>query len=198
MSEEPPPDAPDDATPPPGPAAPPPPPREPLSNWIKVIAGVLGIALTATTLYFLLFPRDEGCEAARSGTLGEPTVDQGVSYRDFLRITNQQDEGADEVTLRRPGTLIDVPITAVGYLEKPLPLRWTTLTSAGAGLPDGELTDQLALEFVPEDCSDQGRRKLWAPWPTQAGRYLIEVTLLDEDGELLDTRRTAAFAISGR
>jgi len=180
----------------PAPAQPKPEPR--IATWIKIVGGILGIALTATTLYFLFFPPDEGCHSSRSGTLGAPIVDVGVSYRRFLQITNQEDPGARPSTLSRLGTMIDVPITAVGYVDKPLPLRWTTLTSKGREVPEAGLTDQLALEFVPEDCSDKGRRRLWAAWPSKKDDYLVEVTLLDDDDELLDTRRTTVFAVPER
>ena len=166
-----------------------------IATWIKIVGGILGIAVAATTLYFLIFPRSESCTGARSGTFGAPIVDVGVPYRDFLRLTNQDDPGATPATLERLGTMIDAPIAATGYDGKELPVRWTTLTRAGREVPETGQTDQLALEFVPEDCSDSGRRKLWAPWPSAKGDYLVEVSLLDDDDELLDTLRTPVFTV---
>ena len=164
-----------------------------LSLRIGIVATAVGIPLTLATLYYTVFPRGQPCPGTRSGTLDSPTVDPGVSYRQFLQITAQSTGGADKATLDRVGTVIDVPFTADGYKGKELPLRWTTLSEGGAPLSEPGQNDQLALHILPEDCSDRGRRKLWAAWPRDAGRYLVEVTLLDDDDELLDTRRTPPF-----
>ena len=198
MSGEPPSEEPNGDRREPAPAGPTPEPEreEPrIAAWIKIVGGILGIAVAATTLFFLIFPRSHGCTGTRSGTFGAPIVDVGVPYRHFLRLTNQDDPGATPATLERLGTMIDAPIAATGYDGKELPVRWTTLTGEGREVPETGQTDQLALEFVPEDCSDTGRRKLWAPWPSATGDYLVEVSLLDDDDELLDTVRTRVFAV---
>ena len=169
-----------------------------LSVRIGIVAAAIGIPLSIATLYYTVFPHDEPCPGKLAGTLDKPTADPGVSYRQFLQITAQPTGGIDKATLDRIGTVIDVPFTADGYEGKELPLRWTTLTAGGVPLAEPGQNDQLALEILPEDCSDRGRRKLWAPWPLEAGRYLVEVTLLDDDDELLDTRRTAPFAVPQR
>jgi hypothetical protein len=61
---------------------------------------------------------------------------------------------------------------------------------------EADLTDQLALGIVPEACSDTIRRKLWARWPAEGGRYLLEITLLDDHDSTLDTSRTPPFEVS--
>jgi hypothetical protein len=162
---------------------------------IGIVAAVIGIVASIVTLYYTVFPHPGPCPGTRAGTLGAPTVDTGVSYRQFLQITGQPPGGADKATLDRIGTVIDLPFVAEGYQGKELPMRWSTLTAGGVPLTEPGQTDQLALEIIPEDCSDRGRRKLWAPWPSGAGRYVVEVTWLDEDEELLDTRRTAPFGV---
>jgi hypothetical protein len=179
------------------PHEPTPPHREQrLSNLVKLIGAILGTALTAATLYFLLFPRDGGCTEEESGALGAPTVDRGLRYREFLTLTNQTDPGADEATLSRQGTMISVPITATGYSGDELPLRWTTLTDDGRPVPEPELTDQLALAFVAEKCTAMGQGRLFAQWPKQPGSYMVEVALFEEDDEdVLATVRTPVFEV---
>jgi len=162
---------------------------------IGIVAAVIGIVGGIVGLYYTVFPHPAGCSGTRAGLLGEPIVATGVSYRQFLQITGQPPGGADKPTLDRLGTVIDVPFTAEGYEGKELPLRWSTLTAGGLPLAEPGQTDQLALEIIPEDCSDRGRRKVWAALPSKPGRYVVELTWLDDDDELLDTRRTTPFAV---
>jgi hypothetical protein len=163
---------------------------------IGMVAALIGIVGGIVGLYYTVFPHPTPCPGTRAGTLGELTVDTGVTYGQFLQITGQPLGGADKAALDRLGTVIDVPFTAEGYEGKELPLRWSTL-AGGVPLAEPGQTDQLALEILPEDCSDRGRRKLWAALPSSPGRYVVELTWLDEDDELLDTRRTAPFAVRG-
>jgi hypothetical protein len=167
-----------------------------LTNLVKLAGGILGAAVAAATLYFMFFPRDEGCTEEESGTLGAPTVDQGLSYGEFLRLTNQTDPGADEATLARRGAMIAVPIAATGYTDKELPVRWTTLTDAGRPVPEDGLTDQLAFAFVADKCTARGQGRLFAQWPERTGRYMVEVALFEDDDEdVLATIRTPVFAV---
>lgn len=167
-----------------------------LSNVIKLVGAILGTVLTATTLYFLLFPRGGGCAQEAGGSLGTPTVDQGLRYREFLRRTNQTDQGADAATLNRQGTMVGVLITANGHPGKVLPVRWTTLTDSGGSVPEDELNDQLALGFVADTCTETGQRRLFAQWPEQPGKYMVEVSLLeDDDQDVLATVRTPVFTV---
>jgi hypothetical protein len=167
-----------------------------LSLRIGIVAAAIGIPVSIATFYYTVFPHGQPCPGNRSGTLASPTVDVGVTYRQFLQLTGQSAGGADKATLDRVGSVIDVPFTADGYKGKTLPLRWSTLTAGGAPLSEPGQSDQLALEIIPEDCSDRGRRKLWAAWPSSAGRYVVELSWLDDDDAPLDTLRTAPFAVS--
>ncbi len=168
-----------------------------LRKWIAVVAGLLGIGIAATTFYARLSGGDHTCPGQRSGTLGMPIVDRGVTYAEFLERTGASPGTTDPATLKRVGNAIDLPITAVGYWGKRLPVRWSILTDRGKPLNVAELTDQLSLEVVPEDCSDSGRELMWTPLPSRPGHFLVEITLLDNDGERLDTRRTDVFAVLG-
>jgi hypothetical protein len=164
-----------------------------LALWVTIVGGILGALVAAVTLYYFVFPQDDDCTEL-SGTLGKASIDQRVTYGEFLRITNQQDPTADETTLARMGTLISVTIESHGYVDKELPIRWTTLTSNGHLTEDG-LTDQLALGLIPRACTDAVQRKLWARWPTKQGRYQVEISLLDDQDAVLRTVRTPGFAV---
>jgi hypothetical protein len=168
-----------------------------IATWVAIVGGIVGIPVAVAGFYFLVFPRPEGCPGSRLGDLGQPTVDAGVNYREYLRITSQPTTGLDPQALARLGTVIDIPVTAAGYRGKSLSLRWTVLTATGSPVGQSKLNDQLAQEITPEDCSDRGRRKIWAAWPHREGRYVVEVAMRDENDELLDTQRTAAFAVPG-
>jgi hypothetical protein len=170
-----------------------------LALWVSIIGGILGAVVAASTLYLLVFPNGGGSGSScggLSGTLDDITIDEDITYRDFLRTTNQQDPSADEETLARHGTVIGVTVSAVGFVGRELPLRWTTFTGAGH-LTEEHLTDQLALGILPEACRDTIRRKLWAPSPKKEGAYFVELTLLDDRDGVLTTARTPRFNVPG-
>ena len=166
-----------------------------LRTWIEIIGGALGIAVAAATFYFLLWPRPDACVRQLVGQLGPPIVDRGVTYGEYLKRIGEPPGNADPKTLKRVGNILDFRITVVGYRGKRLPVRWSTLTEGGRPLNAPQLTNQLAFEVEPDDCSDSGRRLTWTPLPQRAGSYINEINLIDDNGERLDTRRTAPFDI---
>lgn len=165
--------------------------------WVSIVGGILGAVVAASTLYLLVFPSGSGSGSecgSLAGTLRDVSIDQEITYREFLRTTNQEDPSADAETLARQGTIIGTTISAVGYVGRELPLRWTTFTNTHH-LSEDELTDQLALGILPEACRDTIRRKLWVPWPKKEGAYFVEVTLLDDHDGVLTTARTPPFTV---
>jgi hypothetical protein len=118
-----------------------------------------------------------------------------VTYRGYLKLVHGSTDGVDPEQLRQVGKLLGFRVEAVGYKGKRLPIRWTTLSARGEPVAELELNDQLALEVKPEECTDSGRRSVWAQNPASPGTYMVELTLFDDDNEPLDAARTGTFRI---
>jgi hypothetical protein len=169
------------------------------SRWAKTVEAVALAVAAVLGVIFLLVPRlkpAEPCKGQeRRGTLSHVVVDKSVTYGGYLTLIHEPTHGLSPKRLRQVGKLISVRIEAVGYKGKRLPIRWTTLSASGEPVTEPRLKDQLAFEVEPEECSDSGRRSVWAQNPAQPGAYQVELTLFDEDDEPLDAARSGIFRI---
>jgi hypothetical protein len=167
--------------------------------WIAGVPVVLGVVATAVGLAFDLFPSlrpDEPCTGATGAELSDVTVDQSVTRGAYYEVTGASTDGIPPDRLDDPGKLIHFDFRAEGFRDDLLSVRTFVLTDGGTLVAGPELANQLAIALEPEECLDRGRRTIWARTPERAGRYLVEVRLLDPDEELLDTTRTEPFATS--
>jgi hypothetical protein len=170
-----------------------------ITGWAKAVAAVAGAIAAVLGVVFLLLPwlkPDEPCKGQQlAGQLTKLVVDRSVTYGGYLKLIHASTDGVDPNRLLQRGKLLAFQVEAIGYKGKRLPIRWTTLTADGEPVPEPALNDQLALELKPEDCTDTARESVWTANPAHPGRYLVEVTLFDDDGQALDAARSGTFAI---
>jgi hypothetical protein len=165
--------------------------------WIAGIPVLLGVVATAIGLAFDLFPSlrpAEPCEGAKGGELSDVTVDQSVTRGAYYDVTGASTDGIPADRLDDLGKLIHFDFRAEGFRDDLLSVRTFVLTDGGTLVDGPELANQLAMSLEPEECLDRGRRTIWARTPERAGRFMVEVRLLDPDDELLDTTRTEPFS----
>jgi hypothetical protein len=171
-----------------------------ITGWAKAVAAVAGAVGAVLAVVFVVMPKlkpAEPCKGQeRRGVLSKVVVDRSVTYGGYLRLVGGSTSGVEPQRLRTRGKLIGVNIDAEGYKGKGLPIHWTVLTEPGEPVADPELVDRLALTVTPEDCSDSGRRRVWAQDPSDPGLYKVELTLLDDDDEPLDAARSGVFRIA--
>jgi hypothetical protein len=100
-----------------------------LSTTVKGIGAVAAAIATIVTLIFLFFPdlRPDPTPDEGSATLSEPTVEQPVTFRQYLDRIELPTEGITEAELARPGVLAGAMVTIKGYRGQALPLSWYVL-----------------------------------------------------------------------
>ena len=115
---------------------------------------------------------------------------------DYLRDSGQSTEGLSRREAREQGLVFKVRVSIVGATGKSFPLVWTML-DAGSSRPlrDEYLYRQTALEFVPKGSTHNRAWQIWVPYPTQPGRYELELTLMDERKQPVDQRTTEPFRV---
>lgn len=129
-----------------------------LSTTVKAAGGLAGAIAAIAGLVFLFFPgcrpslpQDEG-----SATLSKPTLEQPVTYGQYLQRVEVPPDGVTEEQLARPGVLAGVMATVKGYKDKALPLRWYVLD-----LSTHDIVDQQSKRYLLE----VDRNEAPAVWP---------------------------------
>ena len=120
-----------DATP-----APEPTPKRGLRKWladlstgVKTIGGVAGAIAAVLGVLFLLVPnlRPEGTPEEGSATFEKPTLEQPVTFGQYLRRVELPQTGYTVEQLQEAGVIAAVQLTIKGYRGERLPLRWYVL-----------------------------------------------------------------------
>ena len=120
-----------DATPAPEPA-----PKRGLRKWladlstgVKTIGGIAGAIAAVLGVLFLLVPslRPEPTPEEGSATFEKPTLEQPVTYGQYLRRVEIPLEGYTPEQLKETGVIAAVQLTIKGYRGERLPLRWYAL-----------------------------------------------------------------------
>jgi hypothetical protein len=97
-----------------------------LSTTVKAVGGVAAAIAAIVGLVFIFFPdlRPTGTSDEGSATLSKPTLEQPVTYGQYLdRVEIPRDTSTPE-ELARPGVLAGTMVTIKGYRNQALPLRW--------------------------------------------------------------------------
>ena len=103
-----------------------------LSTTVKAVGAVAGAIAAIVGLLFLFFPdlRPDPTPDEGSATFSEASLEQPVTYGQYLdRVEIPRDTYTEE-ELRRPGALVSVEVTIKGYRGMALPLRWYLLDGA--------------------------------------------------------------------
>ena len=100
-----------------------------LSTTVKAVGGVAAAIAAIVGLVFLFFPdlRPDGTSDEGSATFSKPTVEQPVTFGQYLDRVEIPRDGYTEEDLQRPGALVGVQVTIKGYRDQALPLRWYLL-----------------------------------------------------------------------
>jgi hypothetical protein len=100
-----------------------------LSSGVKAIGGVAGAIATVLALVFLLLPnlRPEPTPDEGSATFEKPTLEQPVTFGQYLRRVELPQTGYTPEQLQQAGVIAAVQLTIKGYRDKSLPLRWYAL-----------------------------------------------------------------------
>ena len=143
-----------------------------LSTTVKSV-GAVAVALAAIAgLVFLIEPDwrptptpDEG-----SATLSKPTLEQPVTYGQYLERVEVPPEGSTEEQLARRGVLAGVMVTIKGYKDEALPLRWYVLD-----LGTHDIVDQQSKRHLLEADRNEAPAvwPLWVPLPAGPGPFKI-------------------------
>ena len=143
-----------------------------LSTTVKAVGGVAVALAAILALVFVIKPDwkptptpDEG-----SATFSKPTLEQPVSYGQYLdRVEIPRDTSTAE-ELARPGVLAGVMVTIKGYKGQALPLRWYVLD-----LGTHEIVDQQSKRNLLE--ADRNEAPVvwpfWVPLPQGPGPFKL-------------------------
>ena len=143
-----------------------------LSTTVKAVGGVAVALAAILALVFVIKPdwKPTGTPDEGSATFSKPTLEQPVSYGQYLdRVEIPRDTSTAE-ELARPGVLAGVMVTIKGYKGKALPLRWYVLD-----LGTHEIVDQQSKSNRLE--ADRNEAPVvwpfWVPLPQGPGPFKI-------------------------
>src|SRR5688500_9803915 len=124
-----------------------PPPRGRLRLWLeglsaraKALGGLATLISSVLAVVFLLVPnlKPEPTPAEGSATFAEPTLEQPVTFGQYLdRIELPRDVYTPD-DLARPGALAGFGLTIKGFKGERLPLRWFVLDTVSHEIVDGQ------------------------------------------------------------
>jgi hypothetical protein len=100
-----------------------------LSTGVKTIGAVAGAIAAVLGVVFLLVPnlRPEPTPQEGSATFEKPTLEQPVTFGQYLRRVELPQEGYTPEQLKQAGVIAAVQLTIKGYRGERLPLRWYAL-----------------------------------------------------------------------
>jgi len=143
-----------------------------LSTTVKAVGGVAAAIATIVGLVFLFFPdlRPSATPDEGSATLSKPTLEQPVTFRQYLDRVEIPLEGSTAEQLARPGALAGVMVTIKGYRGQALPLSWYVLD-----LGTHDIVDRQSKRHLLQ--ADRNETPavwpLWVPLPRGPGPFKI-------------------------
>jgi hypothetical protein len=163
-----------DATPAPEPA-----PKRGLRKWlgelstgVKTIGAVAGAIAAVLGVLFLLLPnlRPEPTPQEGSATFEKPTLEQPVTFGQYLRRVELPQTGYTAKKLQQAGVIAAVQLTIKGYRDKSLPLRWYVLD-----LKTHDIVDEQSKKytFQPDRNVTPLTWPFWVALPEAPGPFKI-------------------------
>lgn len=166
-----------------------------LSTTVKAVGGVAGAIAAIVGLVFVFLPdlRPDPTPDEGSATFSKPTVEQPVTFGQYLDRVEIPRDTFTEKELQRPGVLVGVQVTIKGYRNEALPLRWYLL--------DGpEIVDQQSKKHaLTADRNDAPAAwSFWVALPPGAGPFRIALEIYPPNPKPgvipLDEKKTELFA----
>ena len=135
------------------------------------------------------------CPGVSNGRVSKVSADESVRLGAYWKLNPGSRASVSKERLSTIGRVVHFRVDVNGYRGKELTVWWWMLTARGEPVSEQALQRQLAFALTPHDCTTGGTRDIWAELPKRAGRYQVEVQLLDPAGEKLDYGRTRPFAV---
>ena len=142
-----------------------------LSTTVKAVGGVAAAIATIVGLVFLFFPdlRPDPTPDEGSASLSKPSLEQPVTFGQYLDRVEVPREGSTAEQLARPGVFAGVMVTIKGYRNQALPLRWYVLD-----LGTHEIVDQQSKRQSVEADRNDTPRVLAALGPASAWARAVQ------------------------
>ncbi len=171
------------------------------SRWLVAGGGIAAI-VAIVGLVFDLFPGIKPKAATECSALGAELSDVQATGRFTRRAYLERENGSTanltSARLGERGVLITFDFGTQGYLHQSLKVGTRVVTADRAPVSGPELDIPLALTVVPQSCTDSGHREVWSALPDAAGRYRVELRLLDPSGQELRSKETGVIVVSRR
>jgi hypothetical protein len=143
-----------------------------LSRGVKAIGAVAGAIAAILGVVFLLVPnlRPEPTPQEGSATFEKPTLEQPVTFGQYLRRVELPQTGYTAEQLQEAGVIAAVQLTIKGYKGKRLPLRWYALDVGTHDIVDEQ---SKKYSFKPDRNVSPFTWPFWVAMPTTPGPFKI-------------------------
>ncbi len=143
-----------------------------LSTGVKTIGAVAGAIAAVVGVVFLLVPnlRPEPTPQEGSATFEKPTLEQPVTFGQYLRRVELPQEGYTPKQLQQPGVIAAVQLTIKGYRGERLPLRWYALDLGTHDIVDEQ---SKKYSFEPDRNVTPLTWPFWVALPKTPGPFKI-------------------------
>lgn len=143
-----------------------------LSTGVKTIGAVAGATAAVLGVVFLLVPnlRPEPTPQEGSATFEKPTLEQPVTFGQYLRRVELPQEGYTPKQLQQPGVIAAVQLTIKGYRGERLPLRWYALDLGTHDIVDEQ---SKKYSFEPDRNVTPLTWPFWVALPKTPGPFKI-------------------------
>jgi hypothetical protein len=168
--------------------------RERLLGSARAISAVVAFIGMLLGVIFVLWPSliPPSPPATKSATLQELTLDQNVTFGQYLDRIEQSRAPYEPNTLARRGALVEFEFVITGYRDKRLALRWQLINA--------ETRDQIDrsrdILIAPSATTERGTWNVWVPNPKRRSRRLyVQLQLYDDraGGSPIARLRTPRF-----
>ena len=143
-----------------------------LSTTVKAAGGIAGAIAAVLALVFLLFPdlRPDPTPDESSATLSQPTLEQPVTFGQYLdRVESPRDPYTPE-QLAKAGAFVVLGLEIKGYNGERLPIRWFVLNTG-----THEIVNQQSRKhfFEPDREVETFSWPVWAALPANPGTFKL-------------------------
>jgi hypothetical protein len=149
-----------------------------LGKIYKAIAASIGVISSIAGLVFLFAPdlQPSGAAPAQSANLSELRVDPDATFGQYLARIDQSPAGYSDQQVRRRGALLDFRVRIEGFKGRTLLLKWELFDDA-TGV---ERRESKAIQISPTNATNEATWQFWVPLPTDRGRYVAIVELVEK------------------
>jgi hypothetical protein len=147
-----------------------------LSTGVKTIGGIAGAIAAVLGVLFLLVPnlRPEPTPDEGSATFEKPTLEQPVTFGQYLRRVELPQTGYTPEQLQQSGVITDVQATIRGYRGQSLPLRWYVLDLGTHDVVDEQ---SKKYSFQPDRNEQPFSWPFWVALPETPGPFKIVIEI---------------------